>query len=55
MVAGGIDFKTISGYIEHSDVGFTMNTYAHLAQSQYKKASEKLGEQLSLSEILKSD
>ena len=52
MVAAGIDFKTISSFIGHSDVGFTMNTYAHISQEQNRIASEKIGKQLNVSGIL---
>jgi integrase len=40
LVAGGVDWRTVSGRAGHADGHMTMATYAHLQQAQDRQAAE---------------
>jgi len=42
MLASGIDMKTISERLGHSQIGITMNLYAHVSVEMQRKAVKKL-------------
>ena len=38
----GVDVKTVSQMLGHTDAGFTMNTYMHVTDDMQKNAAEKM-------------
>ncbi len=42
MLASGVDMKTISERLGHSQIGITMNLYAHVSIEMQKEAVKKL-------------
>jgi integrase len=40
LVAGGVDWRTVSGRAGHADGHMTLGTYAHLQQAQDRQAAE---------------
>jgi integrase len=40
LVAGGVDWRTVSGRAGHADGHMTLGTYAHFQQAQDRKAAE---------------
>ena len=38
----GVDVKTVSHMLGHTDAGFTMNTYMHVTDDMQKKAADKM-------------
>ena len=46
LLAQGVDIKTISARVGHSNTDMTLNTYAHVIANMDKKASDKIEELL---------
>lgn len=44
LIRHGVDIKTVSELLGHSDVGITMNTYVHLIDEQKKSAVFKIND-----------
>lgn len=42
-IAGGVDAKTLSGILGHTDAAFTLNTYAHVTGDMHRRAAEIVG------------
>ncbi len=42
----GMDIKTISHMLGHTDAGFTMNTYMHVTDSMQQNVADTIGELL---------
>ena len=42
-LAGGVDAKTLSGILGHTDAAFTLNTYAHVTGDMHRRAAEVVG------------
>ena len=40
----GVDVKTVSHMLGHTDAGFTMNTYMHVTDDMQKNAADKMKE-----------
>ena len=40
LVAGGVDWRTVSGRAGHADGHMTLATYAHFQQAQDRQAAE---------------
>jgi integrase len=40
LVAGGVDWRTVSGRAGHADGHMTLGTYAHFQQAQDRHAAE---------------
>jgi integrase len=40
LVAGGVDWRTVSGRAGHADGHMTLGTYAHFQQAQDRQAAE---------------
>jgi integrase len=40
LIAGGVDWRTVSGRVGHADGHMTLGTYAHFQQAQDRKAAE---------------
>jgi hypothetical protein len=40
LVAGGVDWRTVSGRAGHADGHMTLDTYAHFQQAQDRQAAE---------------
>jgi integrase len=40
LVAGGVDWRTVSGRAGHADGNMTLATYAHFQQAQDRQAAE---------------
>jgi integrase len=40
LVAGGVDWRTVSGWAGHADGHMTLATYAHFQQAQDRQAAE---------------
>jgi integrase len=40
LVAGGVDWRTVSGRAGHADGHMTLGTYAHFQQAQDRKAAD---------------
>ena len=38
----GVDVKTVSHMLGHTDAGFTMNTYMHVTDDMQKNAADKM-------------
>jgi len=38
----GVDVKTVSQMLGHTDAGFTMNTYMHVTDDMQKNAADKM-------------
>lgn len=43
----GIDIKTISHMLGHTDAGFTMNTYMHVTNNMQQTVADAMGNLLS--------
>ncbi len=39
----GVDVKTVSSMLGHSDAGFTLRTYTHTTRQMQEQAAEKMG------------
>ncbi|MBR6119343.1 MAG: tyrosine-type recombinase/integrase, partial [Oscillospiraceae bacterium] len=39
----GVDIRTVSGMLGHSDPGFTLRTYTHVTNPMQVKAAETVG------------
>ncbi len=46
LVAGGVDWRTVSGRVGHADGHMTLGTYAHFQQAQDRRAAEFMDELL---------
>ncbi len=46
LVAGGVDWRTVSGRAGHADGHMTLGTYAHFQQAQDRQAAEFMDELL---------
>ncbi len=46
MIEQGVDIKTVSQMLGHTDAGFTMNTYMHVTESMQQKAADAMSELL---------
>ncbi len=46
LVAGGVDWRTVSGRVGHADGHMTLGTYAHFQQAQDRHAAEFMDELL---------
>jgi integrase len=46
LVAGGVDWRTVSGRVGHADGHMTLGTYAHFQQAQDRQAAEFMDELL---------
>jgi integrase len=46
LVAGGVDWRTVSGRAGHADSHMTLGTYAHFQQAQDRQAAEFMDELL---------
>jgi integrase len=46
LVAGGVDWRTVSGRAGHADGHMTLGTYAHFQQAQDRHAAEFMDELL---------
>ena len=46
LVAGGVDWRTVSGRAGHADGHMTLATYAHFQQAQDRQAAEFMDELL---------
>jgi integrase len=46
LVAGGVDWRTVSGRAGHADGHMTLSTYAHFQQAQDRQAAEFMDELL---------
>ena len=44
MLEHGVDVKTVSQMLGHTDAGFTMNTYMHVTEGMQQKATEAMSE-----------
>ena len=44
----GMDIKTISHMLGHTDAGFTMNTYMHVTDAMQQNVADTMGSILSL-------
>jgi len=44
MIEQGVDIKTVSQMLGHTDAGFTMNTYMHVTESMQQRAAEAMSE-----------
>ena len=42
-LASGVDAKTLSGILGHTDVSFTLNTYTHVTTDMQRQASVVVG------------
>ena len=42
-LASGVDAKTLSGILGHTDASFTLNTYTHVTTDMQKQASVVVG------------
>ena len=42
-LAGGVDAKTLSGILGHTNASFTLDTYTHVTGDMQKRASEIVG------------
>ena len=42
MLLAGVDIKTASKRLGHSEIGITMNTYTHVLAQLEKEASDKI-------------
>ena len=42
----GMDIKTISHMLGHTDAGFTMNTYMHVTDAMQQNVADTMGELL---------
>ena len=42
----GMDIKTISHMLGHTDAGFTMNTYMHVTDTMQQKVADTMGDLL---------
>lgn len=42
-LASGVDAKTLSGILGHSNAGFTLDTYTHTTTDMHRKATEIVG------------
>ncbi|MBR4033104.1 MAG: tyrosine-type recombinase/integrase, partial [Clostridia bacterium] len=40
---GGVDAKTLSGLLGHTDASFTLDTYTHVTSDMQKNASDVVG------------
>ena len=40
LVAGGVDWRTVSGRAGHADGHMTLGTYAHFQQAQDRQAAD---------------
>jgi integrase len=49
LVAGGVDWRTVSGRAGHADGHMTLGTYAHFQQAQDRQAAEFMDELLAVS------
>jgi integrase len=49
LVAGGVDWRTVSGRAGHADGHMTLGTYAHFQQAQDRQAAEFMDELLAAS------
>ena len=47
LVAGGVDWRTVSGRAGHADGHMTLATYAHFQQAQDRQAAEFMDESVS--------
>lgn len=45
----GVDIKTVSHMLGHTDAGFTMNTYMHVTDSMQENVANKMGSLLDTS------
>lgn len=54
LFADGVDVKTVSRILGHSDITITYNTYIHLIAEQEKKAVAKIGKKEEKNEIAKT-
>ena len=43
-LAGGVDAKTLSGILGHTQASFTLDTYTHVTGDMQKRASEIVGD-----------
>lgn len=39
----GVDIKTVSHMLEHTDAGFTMNTYMHVTDNMQQTVADTMG------------
>ena len=39
----GVDVKTVSSMLGHSDAGFTLRTYTHATRQKQDEAAQKMG------------
>jgi len=46
MLERGMDIKTISHMLGHTDAGFTMNTYMHVTDSMQQNVADTMGDLL---------
>ena len=46
MIEQGVDIKTVSQMLGHTDAGFTMNTYMHVTENMQQKAAEAMSDVL---------
>jgi integrase len=42
LVLAGVDFKTISNRLGHTDIKITLNRYSHVLDEMDRKASENI-------------
>ena len=46
MIEQGVDIKTVSQMLGHTDAGFTMNTYMHVTADMQQNAVDAMSEVL---------
>jgi len=48
LIAAGVDIRTVSGRLGHSDPSITLRVYSHVLEQQDRAAAELLGSKISL-------
>ena len=43
-LASGVDAKTLSGILGHTQASFTLDTYTHVTRKMQEEAAEKMGQ-----------